>query len=102
MSIPKGRHNDWLWPFSYIQRRWTAWESEHRPHAIIGSGTVMFEQRTAGWTFLDITPRGTWALVWPLYFTFRTHSGWHFRTGFRYDYNGMYYTFVPFTLKRLT
>jgi hypothetical protein len=89
--IPKGKHTDWVWPLSYIPRRWTAWSSTNEPRKIIGSATG----------HLDIPPRGTWVLAWPPYFAVTLPNGAHFRLGFRHDYQDHYYTFVPLTLKKL-
>lgn len=91
--IPTGRHDDWPWPFKYIPRSWTAWSSPNAPRKLLGNAPSS--------EHLDITPPGTWALAWPLYLTFRTKGGWHFRSGFRYDYVNQYYTFVPITIKKI-
>ncbi len=89
--IPAGPHNDWPWPFRYIPRRWTAWNSEKPPTRLLGSATG----------HLDITPTGTWALTWPPYLTLRTRKGWHFRIGIRYDYTDHYYTITFPTIKKI-
>ena len=94
MSIPSGRHEDWVWPLKYIPRSWTSWSSINPPRQLLGSSSLFGKH-------LDITEPGTWAVCWPLYVTFRTKSGWHFRSGLRYDYEDQYYTFVPITIKKL-
>jgi hypothetical protein len=35
--IPPGRHTDFIWPFKYIPRAWTAHASCHPPKTLIGA-----------------------------------------------------------------
>lgn len=100
MSIPSGNHSDWPWPFSYIPRNWTAFNSTIPPIKIAGTETD---------EHLDIPERGKWVIAGferrriPVYFAMTTLSGWHFRIGLlRYDYVDHYYTGPTFTLKRLS
>ncbi len=96
--IPAGRHDDWIWPFRYIPRSWTAFRSDISPVKIAGTA--------AG--HLDIPERGRWVLAGveklkiPVYFAITTSTGLHFRIGlFRYDYVDRYYELFPLSLKRL-
>lgn len=91
MAIPSGKHNDWIWPFSLIPRGFNAVASENEPVKLLGNATG----------HLDVPPKGTWVLAWPLYFALRTKSGWHFRFGIRYDYVDRYYTFPAIALKKI-
>lgn len=88
--LPTGKHDDWVWPLSYIPRHWTAFEGKP-PRQLAGSADPNGH--------LDITARGTWSLAWPFHFTFYTHGGWMFAIGIRYDYNDLYYNWPRFTLK---
>lgn len=96
--IPNGRHDDWPWPFSYIPRRWTAFDSDIPPVKLCGTETD---------PHLDIPEQGKWVIAGvgeiklPLYFALTTNSGWHFRIGIRYDFLDRYYTFPSFTIKKL-
>jgi len=96
MPIPEGNHNDWLWPFSYIPRKWTAIESEEPPTKIFGN--------TNG--NLDVPKPGQWTLSSSPYgpmFAWTSVSGWHFRIGTaRYDYVDRYYQFPTLALKKIT
>lgn len=111
MSIPAGKHNDWWGPFKLIPRTFMAFESLVPPRILgkLASKWLREDEDAFGFTHLDITPMSTWAVGYHLghgwfpflYFTFRTSGGWHFRTGWRYDYVDSYYTFVVITIKRI-
>lgn len=91
-------HDDWIWPFSYIPRKWTAIVSDEKPTAVATS---------KGLDKVDDIPNpGEWALTkskFGLNFAATSENGWHFRIGtFRYDYVDGYYTFPTFTIKKLS
>lgn len=92
--IPTGRHTDWFWPFSYIPRSWTGWNSDKPPKQMLGN--------VPSGDHLDVSPAGTWAFAWPFYFVVHFKSGWYARFGIRYDYVDHYYTFPAFTIKHLS
>lgn len=77
------RHNDYLWPMSYIPRSWTAWISNKPPRQLLGSNPP--DHHT------DIPLDGTWSLAWPLHFAITLKSGLFFHMGLRFDYNDSYY-----------
>jgi hypothetical protein len=102
------RHTDWqyspdipilgpilwvlTWPLSMVPRSWTEFPGDP-PRMLIGN--------VPAYAHLDITPPGTWALVWPPYITFQTKSRWHLGLGVRWDYNDHQYHFPRITFKRL-
>jgi len=92
MAVPNRNHDDWIFPFSLIPRRWTSIPSDHPPTAIAHS---------RGLDKVDDIPNpGQWVLErsrYGLYFALTTRSLWHFRLGsFRWDAVDHYYS-VPFT-----
>lgn len=91
------RHDDWIWPFSYIPRRWTAVESEVEPTLVASSPGLDKPD--------DIPNPGNWALMkskYGLNFSAVSESGWLFSIGtFRYDYVDRYYQLPRFTIKKL-
>lgn len=90
-------HDDWVWPFSYIPRSWTAVKSDTPPTELAKSDDLNKAP--------DVPNPGAWAVTTSQYginFAATTDSGWHFRIGtFRYDYVDKYYTFPTFTIKKL-
>ena len=97
-----GLHTDWIWPFRYIPRRWTAMPGDP-PRETLGS-TPLTSAESQGRRFRypqPIPPRGRWHFtIWPTYFGMSTHSGWHFRIGFRYDDVDGYYNWPSLTIKK--
>lgn len=91
--IPNGRHTDWIWPFSYIPRSWTGWNSIKLPKQLVGNVPVG--------AHLDVPLEGEWAFVWPFYLVVHFKNGWYARFGIRYDYVDKYYTFPALTVKHL-
>jgi hypothetical protein len=98
-----GPHGDWIWPLRYIPRRWTTMSGEP-PRETFGS-TPLTTAESRGRLFRypqPIPPRGRWHFtIWPTYFGMSTHSGWHFRIGFRYDDVDGYYNWPSLTIKKL-
>lgn len=88
--IPKGRHTDWPWPFSFIPRSWNAWASNKLPKQLLGNAKG----------HLDIPAPGEWTIDWPPYVAIHRFSGWYARFGIRYDYVDHYYTFPALTIKK--
>ncbi len=92
------RHDDWLWPFSYIFRGWNAFcglgpsDADYKPIPKPGRSI---------WTWMD--SNGSW---WRPYYAhtfclrnFRNGRYLHFRIGFRWDDVDFYYNLVvPFNL----
>lgn len=98
--IPRGKHDDWIWPFSLIPRRWNTFASDVEPVKICGTEDPA--------DHLDIPERGRWAVAGighlkiPAYFAATTRGGWHVRIGLlRYDYVNHYYTGPTLTIKKL-
>ncbi len=87
------RHNDYLWPFNWIPRSWTAFFGEP-PRQIAGTNPKDHHA--------DIPADGTWSLTLPFHFAIVTKSQWLVHVGLRFDYqsNGEYYN-ADFTIKNL-
>lgn len=91
--IPSGQHTDWFWPFSYIPRSWTGWNSTKAPKQLLGNVPEGIH--------LDVPPVGMHTFAWPFYVAIHFKNGWYARFGIRYDYVDQYYTFPAITVKRL-
>ncbi len=94
--IPSGNHSDWMFPFCYIPRRWTAWESTRFPIRLLGNTPIGPKGPK------PIPERGYWHVSWPPYFAFQTRSGWHGRIGVRFDNIDDYYQFPSFKIGHYT
>lgn len=104
----KGKnHADYIWPFSYIPRAWTAFAVPWRPIKLLGNQkermipTNCFSywgidpvpsipKRGINWSIQGIK-LAEWLPYLPLYFTMLTSSKWHFSIGIRYDSVDDYY-----------
>ena len=92
------RHNDWLWPFSYIPRAWNAfcgqgplWKGQQQPIPSPGRSTHHWRDEDGSW-------RPYYACTWRLQ-NFWNGRYLHFRIGFRWDDVDFYYNLVvPFNL----
>jgi hypothetical protein len=98
------KHDDWLWPFKYIPRSWTAFCGDP-PRKLFGN-----QETTAvavgGRLFFYCKPvpqPGEWHINWPPYVAFTTKSRWSFRVGARWnDAAGeAYYSFPAFRIWKL-
>ena len=103
LNLKGKNHNDYVWPFSYIPRAWTAFSVPWRPKKLLGNQKLRFILTNTGKYYgIDPVPaRGQWSIqgvkfaYWlpyiPMYFTITTKTGWHFSTGVRYDSVDDYY-----------
>ena len=105
------RHNDWLWPFSYISRGWNAFCGEGP--GVWGNAIRNMETEADDiLVFRPIPKPGNSVWIWrdkdeslrPYYArTWRLKNFWngrylHFRVGFRWDDVDLYYNLVLFNL----
>ena len=105
------RHDDWLWPFSYIPRAWNAF-CGREPYQV-PFGLYRLYEWSLGRSKKPIPPPGSYTVyLWdidgslrPYYArTWRLKNFWngrylHFRIGFRWDSVDHYYNLViPFNL----
>jgi len=107
LHLKNKRHNDWIYPFSWIPRSWNAFCLFQPPKLIFGYkvydwtnkyGQYRIEDNETHW-FLDKpgpnpcqrTPNA-WYIGFPWYFTWTIFdTGYYIRIGFRWDDNDMYY-----------
>ena len=83
-------HEDWIWPFKYIPRRWNAYLGGSRPwpKRLLGNNTRTATQDGVVINLEDVPAPGTWTFCFPWYFAIQSQGGWFFRIGFRKDYWG--------------
>jgi hypothetical protein len=106
MPLPTGTHNDWIWPFSSIQRAATA---RVGPAPTDVSYSANFDHANH---HPDVPNNGAWALSRSAEYGLRKGGpGWSFAIvhgnvlyafgTFRFDYSLGYYTYPRFTIKKL-
>ena len=108
--IAEGRHTDYLWPLSYIPRRWTSFCWHQPPKKILGNQELTWFDKYGMFAPKPIPKPGQWQVssikfgrFWiPLIFAGTTKGGWSWRFGARFDDEDFYMTAPTFKIWKLS
>ena len=81
--LQNAKHDDWIWPFSYVPRAWTSYCGSDPGYKPIPE------------------PGQQVSHLWPPYYAITTENRWHFRIGARWDDVDHYYQFPSLVVKRV-